>query len=85
MKMHMCIFYEKKPKMNLTFISIDRQLQDILPIFLAHIHYLTYLIKNPILLVEGEDDERSFGSNVVRSSQGRIKLWPCEAGNKATS
>jgi energy-coupling factor transporter ATP-binding protein EcfA2 len=63
----------------LRFNSITQQLQDVIPIFGAH--PLTNVFNaNPVLLVEGEDDVRIW-QQAVRSSVGRIKLWPCAAGD----
>jgi len=74
------VHFMKKNQSEFVFIPIDQQLKDILPIFGAH-PLSNIFSQNPILLVEGEDDERIW-QQAVRSSQGRIKLWPCEAGTK---
>ncbi|MES2215224.1 MAG: AAA family ATPase [Pseudomonadota bacterium] len=60
------------------FKSISNELKSILPIFGAH-PLSNVFNQKPILLVEGEDDERIW-QEVVRSSKGKIKLWPCVAG-----
>lgn len=57
------------------FKPINLMYQNILPIFGAH--PLSNLFnQNPILLVEGEDDVRIF-QQAIRSSNGRLKLFPC--------
>lgn len=61
------------------FLSISEALERTLPIFGAH--PLSNVFNNsPILLVEGEDDERIW-QQAGRSSLGRIKVWPCAAGD----
>jgi hypothetical protein len=52
--------------------EVDRQ---ILPIFGAH-PLSNVFNKAPILLIEGEDDERVW-QQAVRSASGRIRLFPC--------
>lgn len=74
------VYFMKKDQNELNFISIDQQLQNILPVFGAH-PLSNIFNQSPILLVEGEDDERIW-QQAVRSSQGKIKLWPCEVGTK---
>lgn len=61
------------------FKEISEIMRNILPIFGAHPLSNVFLEK-PILLVEGEDDERIW-QQAVRSSNGRISLWPCVAGD----
>lgn len=61
------------------FLPISEALEKTLPIFGAH--PLSNVFNNsPILLVEGEDDERIW-QQATRSSRGRIKVWPCAAGD----
>jgi hypothetical protein len=74
------VHFMKKNQNDLDFIPIDQQLEDILPVFGAH-PLSNIFNQSPILLVEGEDDERIW-QQAVRSSQGKIKLWPCEVGTK---
>lgn len=69
------VYFMKKDQNNLTFLPIDQQLQTILPVFGAH-PLSNIFNQNPILLVEGEDDERIW-QTVVRQSEGKIKIWPC--------
>jgi ABC-type branched-subunit amino acid transport system ATPase component len=64
---------------NLTFQSVSKQLADIIPIFGAH-PLSNVFNAMPILLVEGEDDVRIW-QQAVRSSKGKISLWPCAAGD----
>lgn len=62
------------------FRSISKAMKTISPIFGAH-PLSEIFNRSPILLVEGEDDERIWQS-AVRSSQGKLKIWPCVAGDK---
>jgi ABC-type cobalamin/Fe3+-siderophores transport system ATPase subunit len=52
--------------------------QEILPVFGVH-PLSTAFNKNPVILVEGEDDRRVL-EQIVRSSNGRVKLSPCPVG-----
>lgn len=72
------VHFMKEKQNDLAFIPIDQQLKHILPVFGAH-PLSNIFNQSPILLVEGEDDERIW-QQAVRSSQGKIKLWPCQAG-----
>jgi ABC-type multidrug transport system ATPase subunit len=64
---------------EINFQKINKIYKKILPIFGAH--PLSNLFnESPILLVEGEDDERVW-QQVVRSSNGTIKLYPCACGS----
>ena len=74
------VYFMKKGQNELAFIPIDEQLQNILPVFGAH-PLSNIFNQSPILLVEGEDDERIW-QQAVRTSQGKIKIYPCEAGDK---
>lgn len=64
---------------NVTFRPIGESLRKVLPIFGAH-PLSNVFNENPILLVEGEDDERIW-QQAVRSSQGQLQIWPCQAGD----
>lgn len=66
-------------KTNINFAPIGEALRKILPIFGAH-PLSNIFNENPILLVEGEDDERIW-QQAVRTSQGRLHIWPCQAGD----
>lgn len=70
---------------NLAFLTFDQKEADfktisevyrkVLPVFGAH-PLSNIFNKAPILLVEGEDDERIW-QQAVRSSGGKIKIYPC--------
>lgn len=70
---------------NLAFLTFDQKEVDfktisevyrrVLPVFGAH-PLSNIFNKAPILLVEGEDDERIW-QQAVRSSNGKIKIYPC--------
>lgn len=77
--------FQNYPGVSIEFISpsqtdIDFQIvsdtyRRILPIFGAH--PLSNLFnESPILLVEGEDDERIW-QQAIRTSQGSLKIYPC--------
>jgi ABC-type multidrug transport system ATPase subunit len=66
-------------QMEITFASISDSLRNILPIFGAH-PLSNVFNKKPILLVEGEDDERIW-QQAARTSQGKLQIWPCQAGD----
>lgn len=64
---------------DIQFAPIGESLRKILPIFGAH-PLSNIFNENPIFLVEGEDDERIW-QQAVRTSQGKLRIWPCQAGN----
>jgi energy-coupling factor transporter ATP-binding protein EcfA2 len=64
---------------DLTFDSIDDQYKKILPVFGAH-PLSNVFNQAPVLLVEGEDDERIW-QQAVRSSNGQLKLYPVVCGS----
>lgn len=66
-------------QVEITFSTIDKALKDVLPIFGAH-PLSTVFNARPILLVEGDDDERIW-QQAVRTSGGRVNVWPCSAGD----
>jgi ABC-type multidrug transport system ATPase subunit len=66
-------------QMEVTFVPIEDSLRSILPIFGAH-PLSNVFNKKPILLVEGEDDERIW-QQAARTSQGKLQIWPCKAGD----
>lgn len=66
-------------QMEVAFVSIGDSLRNILPIFGAH-PLSNIFNKKPILLVEGQDDERIW-QQAVRTSQGQLQIWPCQAGD----
>ena len=59
----------------INFNPISETHKKILPIFGAH-PLSNVFNKVPILLVEGEDDERIW-QQVVRSSKGSVRVYPC--------
>jgi predicted ATP-dependent endonuclease of OLD family len=65
-------------QMEIPFVSIGDSLRSILPIFGAH-PLSNVFNRKPILLVEGEDDERVW-QQAARTSQGKLQIWPCRAG-----
>lgn len=60
---------------ELNFREISAVYRKVLPVFGAH-PLSNIFNEAPILLVEGEDDERIW-QQAVRSSSGTIKLYPC--------
>ncbi len=62
-----------------SFVSISDALRSVLPIFGAH-PLSNIFNRKPILLVEGEDDERIW-QQAVRTSQGKLNVWPCPTGD----
>ena len=63
----------------LDFEPAGDTLKSIMPIFGAH-PLSNIFNERPILLVEGDDDERIW-QQACRSSQGAINVWPCVAGD----
>ncbi len=61
-----------------SFKEIDQKYRTVLPIFGAH-PLSNLFSQSPILLVEGEDEERIF-QQAIRSSNGHLKLYPCSVG-----
>lgn len=64
---------------EINFVPIGEALRKILPIFGAH-PLSNVFNKSPILLVEGEDDERIW-QQAVRTSHGKLQIWPCAVGD----
>lgn len=64
---------------KLTFETVIAATKAVLPIFGAH-PLSNVFNERPILLVEGEDDERIW-QQASRSSEGAIRIWPCAAGD----
>jgi energy-coupling factor transporter ATP-binding protein EcfA2 len=73
------VAFMRRGQKNLEFCPVDEALAAVLPIFGAH-PLSNVFNQMPILLVEGEDDERIW-QQAVRSSNGRIRAWPCVAGD----
>ena len=64
---------------HITFSPIDEILKAVVPIFGAH-PLSNMFNETPILIIEGEDDERIW-NQVVRSTEGEVSIWPCSAGS----
>ena len=64
---------------NIVFEEIEDAMRSVLPMFGAH-PLSNIFNEKPPLIVEGEDDERIWQA-AFRSSQGRISIYPCVAGN----
>lgn len=69
----------KNGQKMLGFTGIEESMKAVLPIFGAH-PLSNVFSERPVLLVEGDDDARIW-HQAVRSSQGRIQVWPCVAGD----
>lgn len=68
-------FFQK----DIEFSLISDVYRKILPVFGAH--PLSNIFNEiPVLLLEGEDDERIW-QQVVRSSQNNVKVYPCSCGD----
>lgn len=74
------VAFMHKDAAELDFRPMSDALRQILPVFGAH-PLSNVFNQNPVLLGEGDDDVRIW-QQAVRSSNGRIKLWPCPAGDK---
>ena len=68
-------FFQK----DIEFNPISDVYRKILPVFGAH-PLSNIFNEAPVLLLEGEDDERIW-QQVVRSSRGKIKVYPCSCGD----
>lgn len=66
-------------KKNIDFKPISEIYRKVLPIFGAH-PLSNIFNEAPVLLVEGEDDERIW-QQAVRTTQGKIKIYPCVCGS----
>ena len=73
------IAFKTELTQNLDFQSASGALRAIVPMFGAH-PLSNIFNQRPPLIVEGEDDERIW-QTAVRSSEGRISVFPCPAGN----
>jgi hypothetical protein len=69
--------FKRRHETVLTFKTITDIDRAILPIFGAH-PLSSVFNQAPILIIEGEDDERVW-QQVIRSSRGLIRLFPCVA------
>ncbi len=73
------IAFMRQGDVSLNFREISVVDKAILPIFGAH-PLSNAFNESPILLVEGEDDARIW-QQAVRSSNGKLRIYPCPAGN----
>lgn len=73
------IAFMKFSQKEIKFTPISDVYKKILPVFGAH-PLSNIFNEAPILLVEGEDDERIW-QQVVRSSCGKIRIYPCACGD----
>jgi ABC-type cobalamin/Fe3+-siderophores transport system ATPase subunit len=73
------IYFMKKGDLNFEFIPISDVYRKLLPVFGAH-PLSNVFNKVPVLLLEGEDDERIW-QQVIRTSLGKIKVFPCACGS----
>jgi len=69
------VAFMRRGQTELKFKTVSNVDRSILPIFGAH-PLSNVFNQAPILLVEGEDDERIW-QQAIRSSQGRIRIFPC--------
>jgi predicted ATPase len=70
-----CLAFMTFEQKELEFKPVTSMYRKILPVFGAH-PLSNVFNEAPILLVEGEDDERIW-QQAVRSSNGEIQLYPC--------
>jgi predicted ATPase len=76
-KIHVC--FMSSHQKEIIFENVSDVYRKILPIFGAHPLSNIFNL-NPILIVEGEDDVRIW-QQVIRSAEGKVKLYPCSAGS----
>jgi ABC-type Mn2+/Zn2+ transport system ATPase subunit len=76
---HAAVGLMKIGETDIGFQPIDDTYRRILPVFGAH-PLSNVFNEAPVLLVEGEDDERIW-QQAVRSSQGALKLYPVACGS----
>ena len=69
--------FKRQGETVLTFRRVSEVDRAILPIFGAH-PLSNVFNQSPILIIEGEDDERVW-QQAIRSSEGRIRVFPCVA------
>ena len=74
-----CYVCFKNNNSDIKFSKVNEVLENVIPIFGAH-PLSGIFNSNPILLLEGEDDERVW-QQALRTSSGRLKYWPCVAGD----
>ncbi|MFZ2152325.1 MAG: AAA family ATPase [Minisyncoccia bacterium] len=66
-------------QLEIEFKPISEIYKKVLPIFGAH-PLSNIFNEAPVLLVEGEDDERIW-QQVVRTAEGKVKIYPCVCGS----
>ena len=74
-KPDVCVAFMRAGEQEISFKPVTDVDRSILPIFGAH-PLSNVFNEAPILLIEGEDDERLW-QQAVRSSEGRIRVYPC--------
>lgn len=72
------VAFMKHGDRDVEFTTVADVHRKVLPVFGAH-PLSNVFNEAPILLLEGEDDERIW-QQAVRSSQGAIRIFPCEVG-----
>ncbi len=70
-----CVAFMRSGDQEISCKAVTNVLQSILPIFGAH-PLSNVFNQTPILLIEGEDDERIW-QQAVRSSEGCVRVYPC--------
>lgn len=70
------VAFMRRGDTTLNFTGITDAYRNILPIFGAH-PLSNVFNEAPILLIEGEDDERIW-QQAIRSARGKIRAFPCE-------
>ncbi|MBI3888641.1 ATP-binding protein [Candidatus Nomurabacteria bacterium] len=73
------VTFMKSGQTVLNFRPITDIYREFLPVFGAH-PLSNMFNEAPVLLVEGEDDERIW-QQAVRTAQGKIKIYPCVCGS----
>lgn len=75
------VAFMRKGETDITFSEPSQAQRKVLPVFGAH-PLSNIFNEAPVLLLEGEDDERIW-QQVVRSSVGRVKVYPCSVDGVA--
>lgn len=78
---HQAITFMLPGHMQLEFKPISVIYRKILPMFGAH-PLSNFFNEAPVLLVDGEDDERVW-QQAVRTAQGQLKIYPCPVDGEA--
>ena len=74
------VCFQVPGSMSLSFSAVSETHRKVLPMFGAH-PLSRVFNESPIFIVEG-DDECRIWQQVVRSSQGKVRIHPCECGGK---